>query len=89
MSEGVQGTTGEALQKGVNAFMHFEFERAIAILLPLAEQGVLEAQQKVARMYYAGNGVEKDLDKYRYWLEQAAEQGDKYSRAKLKRLSKK
>ncbi|MCB1615745.1 MAG: sel1 repeat family protein [Pseudomonadales bacterium] len=79
----------QLLQKGVNAFMHFEFDQAFQILLPLAEQGVLEAQQKVARMYFAGNGVEKSHDQYLYWLQQAADQGDKYAKAKLKRMAKK
>jgi TPR repeat protein len=69
--------------------MSFRFEEAVALLLPLAQQGEVEAQKLVARLYFSGQGVEKNLDRYRYWLEQAAAQGDRQSRAKLKRLKKK
>jgi TPR repeat protein len=79
----------EQLQLGVHAFMGFRFEEARDLLLPLAEAGEVEAQKLVARLYFSGNGVEKSKDKYQYWLEQAAEQGDRQSKAKLKRLKKK
>jgi len=79
----------EQLQKGINAFMGFRFSEAVSLLLPLAEQGEVEAQKLMARLYFSGNGVEKNLDQYRYWLTQAAEQGDRQSRAKLKRINKK
>ncbi len=78
----------EQLQKGVNAFMGFRFAEAAELLLPLAEAGEVEAQKLMARLYFAGNGVEKSLEHYEYWLTQAAEQGDRQSRAKLKRLKK-
>ena len=75
------------LQKGVNAFMRFRFEEAAELLLPLAQEGELEAQKLMARLYFAGNGVERDRQKYIYWLEKAAEQGDRHSKAKLKKIS--
>jgi len=76
------------LQLGVNAFMGFRFEEAVEYLLPLAEQGEVEAQKLMARLYFAGNGVEKSREQYIYWLSQAAEQGDRQSKAKLKRVLK-
>lgn len=79
----------ETLQRGIHAFMGFRFEEAVTLLLPLAEQGEVEAQKLMARLYFSGNGVEKDLERYHYWLGKAAEQGDRQSRAKLKRLAKK
>jgi TPR repeat protein len=79
----------EALQRGIHAFMGFRFDEAVKLLLPLAEQGEVEAQKLMARLYFAGNGVEKSLEKYHYWLTQAADQGDRQSKAKLKRLNKK
>jgi len=79
----------EQLQKGINAFMGFRFDEAATLLLPLAEQGEVEAQKLMARLYFAGNGVEKSLEKYQYWLHKAAEQGDRQSKAKLKRIHKK
>lgn len=79
----------EILQRGIHAFMGFRFEEAVKLLLPLAEQGEVEAQKLMARLYFAGNGVEKDLKRYEYWLTRAAEQGDRQSKAKLKRIHKK
>jgi len=79
----------ETLQRGIHAFMGFRFDEAVKLLLPLAEQGEVEAQKLMARLYFSGNGVEKSHEKYHYWLTQAAEQGDRQSKAKLKRLNKK
>ena len=81
-------TNEEQLQKGINAFMGFRFDEAVKLLLPLAEQGEVEAQKLMARLYFSGNGVEKNLEKYQHWLNQAAAQGDRQSKAKLKRLTK-
>jgi len=77
------------LQKGINAFMGFRFDEAVTLLLPLAEQGEVEAQKLMARLYFSGHGVEQSREKYQYWLSKAAEQGDRQSKAKLKRISKK
>lgn len=79
----------EQLQRGVHAFMGFRFEEAVKLLLPLAEEGEVEAQKLMARLYFSGNGVEKSMEKYHDWLSRAAEQGDRQSKAKLKRLNKK
>jgi len=40
-----------------------------------AEKGYPQAQTALAAMYYAGRGVEKDLEKVRYRLEKAAARG--------------
>ena len=42
----------------------------------LAEQGVEEAQNNLARCYQKGLGVEKDLVKALEWANKAAENGD-------------
>ena len=78
----------EQLQRGIHAFMGFRFDEAVQLLLPLAERGDVEAQKLMARLYFSGNGVEKSQERYRYWLTRAAEQGDRQSKAKLKRLRK-
>ena len=85
----VQLQSSVQLQQGINAFMGFRFDEAVKLLLPLAEQGELEAQKLMARLYFAGQGVAKDRERYRYWLERAAAQGDRQSKAKLKMLNKK
>ena len=79
----------DQLQRGIHAFMGFRFEEAVSILLPLAEQGEVEAQKLMARLYFSGHGVEKNLERYEYWLARAAAQGDRQSKAKLKRIKKK
>ena len=41
-----------------------------------AEQGDMEAQFNLGRMYYNGEGTEVNYEKALYWWEKAAEQGD-------------
>lgn len=74
------------LAEGVRAFNKGRYEDAHRMLLPLAEAGELRAQLILARLFYAGNGVEKDDAQYHYWLRKAADNGDKSSRARLKKL---
>jgi len=74
------------LTLGIRAFQKGLYDLALEKLKPYAEQGELRAQQIMARLYYAGNGVEKDFDKYIYWLQRAADGGDKAAKAQVKRL---
>ncbi len=74
------------LTLGVRAFQKGRYLEAREKLEPLADQGQLRAQQIMARLYYAGNGVEKDFEKYVYWLGRAADSGDKAAKSQLKRL---
>lgn len=80
--------TPDQRDAGLRAFSKSEFVQAFALLLPCARAGDTHAQMLVARMYYAGHGVEKDEAQYRYWLEKAAQGGDKSARARLKRIQK-
>ena len=47
----------------------------IARIQKLAEQGDVEAQTNLGRMYFYGRGVPQDHDKAIYWTQKAAEQG--------------
>ena len=58
-------------------------------LEPLARGGEVRAQMIMARLYYGGNGVEQDLAQYQYWLQQAADNGDKSAKSLVKRYAKK
>jgi TPR repeat protein len=80
--------TADQRNAGLRAFSRNDFASAFSLLLPCAEQGDTHAQLLIARMYYAGNGVEKNETSYLYWLAKAAEGGDKSARARLKRLQK-
>ena len=88
--------TGEApstapagnIQPGIRAFMKGRYNEAFKLLEPAAKEGNLRAQQCLAKMYYAGNGVAKDREKYLYWMSRAAENGDRPSRFKVKKIKR-
>ncbi len=73
-------------RRGVRAFMRGNYPEAFNLLQPAAEGGNLKAQQLLAKMYFAGHGVDQDREQYLYWLQRCAENGDKPARAKLKKL---
>jgi TPR repeat protein len=70
---------------GVRAFQKARYEEAFQRLAPFAEAGELRAQLILARLYYAGNGVERSQERYLHWLQAAADNGDKAAKAQLKR----
>jgi TPR repeat protein len=74
----------DSVQLGINCFMRGDYKKSFNILYPAATQGNLRAQQLIAKMYYAGNGAPIDRDKYYYWLSQAAANGDKASKMKMR-----
>ncbi|MAT92642.1 MAG: hypothetical protein CME59_08570 [Halioglobus sp.] len=78
--------TQDPVRRGVRLFMQEQYAEAFALLQEPAHQGNLKAQQLLAKMYYAGNGVARDEEQYLYWLKQAAANGDKPSRAKVKKI---
>jgi TPR repeat protein len=53
-----------------------DFDEAWKLLLPLAEEGLAEAQTLVACMYDLGLGTEPSAQKAARWYELAADQGD-------------
>lgn len=52
-----------------------EYQKAYALLQPLAEKGNPAAQRNLGVMYLMGDGVTRDFEKSRVWLEKAAGQG--------------
>jgi TPR repeat protein len=73
-------------QPGIRAFMKGRYKEAFPLLEPAAKESNLRAQQFFTKMYYARNGVPADREKYIYWLTRAAENGDRPSRIKVKRI---
>lgn len=71
---------------GLKMYRVNKFEEAFPILIYHAAKHHPHAISLVAKMYFAGNGVDKDESQYKYWLEKAAESGDKAAKAKSKRL---
>ncbi|RLQ21160.1 hypothetical protein DWB85_13820 [Seongchinamella sediminis] len=74
----------EPLHLGIKAYMREDYARAEPVLRHHAEAGELKAQQLLAKMYYSGHGVPRDRERYLYWLERAAAQGDRSAKARLK-----
>lgn len=58
-----------ALQRG-------DYQRALALLHPLADRGNANAQTALAMMYWDGRGVGKSQSEAARWFRRAAEQGD-------------
>ena len=53
-------------------------KKAMALMLPLAENGFTEAQAEMANAYYDGIGVEKDFARAAFWAKKSEEQGDAF-----------
>ena len=60
---------------GMAAFEAKHFGRAIQYLSPFAEQGVAEAQHRLAIMFQNGLGVAPNPEEGLKWMKAAAEQG--------------
>lgn len=62
-------------ETGRSAYISGDYDRALQILKPLAENGDPEAQKVLGIMYDYGHGLEKDLQEALYWYIRSAEQG--------------
>lgn len=58
------------------AYQEKEYGTAFAELMPLAEQGNPDAQLLLGRMYWAGQGVQKDDRQGLKWVKASATQGN-------------
>jgi len=61
---------------GSAAFENGDFQKALSLLLPLAEDGLLVAQAAVAQIYMEGLGVPPDPAAAMKWYVKAARRGD-------------
>ena len=68
-------TNSQELQTGIEAFAQNDYHKAFAILLPLAEQGIAEAQLVIGNTYWFGLGTQQDDQLAFEWISKAAEQG--------------
>lgn len=59
----------------LEAFIVADFKQAYKICLPLARGGFKEAQLVTGLMYALGEGVDKDMDRAKIWLEEAKKNG--------------
>ena len=63
------------LQKGGAAFATGDFQKAIALFIPLAKEGNPLAQGSLGMMHYMGYGVPQNFKEAIKWYRKAAEQG--------------
>ncbi|RDI38058.1 sel1 repeat family protein [Aquicella lusitana] len=63
------------LEQGKRYFEEGYYKRAMHELLPLACDGIAEAQYAVGYMYYYGYGVAQDTDVGYFWIKRSANQG--------------
>jgi TPR repeat protein len=69
------------LAEGVGAYERGEYERAVALLVPMAEQGDAHAQYLIGRMRFYGQAVPQDAAEAARWYRRSAERG--YAPAQL------
>ncbi|MBH64573.1 MAG: hypothetical protein CL569_19435 [Alphaproteobacteria bacterium] len=62
-------------EDGLAAYQAGDYQKAIRLWKPLAEQGGVDAQSYLGLMYDFGEGVPKDDAKAVHWYRKAAEQG--------------
>ena len=68
-------TYSASYEEGKQAYINKDYERALIILKPLAEEGNSQAQITLGLMYDYGHGVDKDPSESIKWYRMAAEQG--------------
>lgn len=62
-------------QQAKNFFQVKQYSQAVAILLPLAQQGHLESQYAVGYMYHYGYGLPRNEKESTRWIATAAARG--------------
>ena len=75
-------------QDGFDAYKRKDYKEAYKLFLPLAEQGVAEAQYNLGVMYDKGLGVPQDYKEAVKWFRLAAEQGNTEAREVLDLISR-
>jgi hypothetical protein len=71
------------LEDGLDAYKKGDFDTAVRLLKPLADEGNPQAEEKLGRMYQRGKGVPKDFERAVVWYRKAAEKGDAAAQGRL------
>jgi TPR repeat protein len=61
------------LEQAEQLIMAEQYSEAIELIFSLAKSGDINAQLRLAKMYYQGQGLEKNYDKASYWVCRASE----------------
>jgi uncharacterized protein len=70
------GIVWAGYEEGEAAYFQGDFQTALEVWKPLAEQGHAEAQNMLGYMYRFGEGVDPDYEQARHWYRKAADQGN-------------
>jgi TPR repeat protein len=79
----VTGASAGPVQDGEAAYQKGDYETALKLWRPLAENGDAEAQRSLGWMYGTGHGVPRDQEQATVWYRKAAEQGDARAQNRL------
>ena len=71
------------MEKAEQLILTEQYTEALELIFPLAKSGDINAQLLLAKMYYQGQGLEKNYDKASYWACRASE-NDGYLANKLR-----
>ena len=88
-SGSVYGDDLQDFQDGFDAARKGDHQTAYKLWLPLAEQGVAEAQYNLGLMYFKGEGVPQDYKEAVKWWKLSAEQGDASAQFNLGQMYRK
>ena len=61
------------MQRAEQQILAEQYSEALELIFPLAKSGDVNAQLLLAKMYYQGQGLEKNYDKASYWVCRASE----------------
>jgi hypothetical protein len=75
--------TADQLDDGKAAYVRGDYQTALQLWQPLADQGNADAQEKVGIMFLSGHGVIKDQVIAVKWLRKAAENGNRKAQREL------
>jgi TPR repeat protein len=67
---------GTDLHAGERAYQRRDYAGAMKELAPLAQEGIVDAQVLLGKMYMLGQGVPKDTDLALRWFRSASDQGN-------------
>ena len=67
--------TVSSIKLAEEAFASQDYQKTLALMMPLAKQGNPQAEYVVGYLYYYGQGIAADSDQAKFWIRKSAEQG--------------
>jgi uncharacterized protein len=83
LAVGAEITFASPFDDALSAYSRGDYETAMRLFRPLAEQGNADAQANLGFMYQNGQGVPQDDKRAIAWYRKAADQGNDYGQTNL------